>query len=51
MGFDDRVAAVSIATQFQDSSDEVYKMVDEETELAKTQVICSIRIYLCYKFK
>nr|AUY61987.1 magnesium-chelatase subunit ChlD [Cymbidium sinense] len=45
MGFDDRVAAVSIATQFQDSSNKVFKMVDEETELAKTQIILA-REYL-----
>ncbi|XP_020585791.1 magnesium-chelatase subunit ChlD, chloroplastic isoform X2 [Phalaenopsis equestris] len=45
MSFDDRVAAVSIATQFQESSNEVLKMVDEETELAKTQIILA-REYL-----
>ncbi|PKU86063.1 magnesium-chelatase subunit ChlD, chloroplastic [Dendrobium catenatum] len=45
MGFDDRVAAVSIATQFQESSNEVLKMVDEETELARTQIILA-REYL-----
>ena len=39
MGFDDRVAAVGIATQFQESSKEVLKMVEEETEFAKTQVL------------
>lgn len=38
MSFDDRVAAVEIATQFQESSKEVFKMVEEETEVAKTQV-------------
>ncbi|PKA58610.1 Magnesium-chelatase subunit ChlD, chloroplastic [Apostasia shenzhenica] len=45
MGFDDRVAAVSIATQFQESSNEVLKMVEEETEVAKTQIILA-REYL-----
>jgi hypothetical protein len=39
MSFDDRVAAVDIATQFQESSKEVFKMVEEETEVAKTQVL------------
>jgi len=38
MSFDDRVAAVDIATQFQESSKEVFEMVEEETEVAKTQV-------------
>jgi len=38
MSFDDRVAAVDIATQFQESSKEVFKMVEEETEVANTQV-------------
>jgi magnesium chelatase subunit D len=38
MSFDDRVAAVEIATQFQQSSKEVFEMVEEETEVAKTQV-------------
>lgn len=38
MGFDDRVAAVGIATQFQESSKDVFKMVEEETDFAKTQV-------------
>lgn len=45
MSFDDRVAAVGIATQFQESSNEVFKMVEEETELAKTQIILA-REYL-----
>ncbi|XP_078443040.1 ALBINA 1 [Wolffia australiana] len=45
MGFDDRVAAVGIATQFQESSNEVLKMVEEETEFVKTQIILS-REYL-----
>ena len=40
MNFEDRVAAVGIATQFQECSNEVFKMVEEETEYAKTQVIC-----------
>lgn len=39
MNFEDRVAAVGVATQFQEQSNEVFKMVEEETELAKTQVI------------
>lgn len=38
MSFDDRVAAVGIATQFQEHSSEVFKMVQEETEYVKTQV-------------
>ncbi|KNA04710.1 hypothetical protein SOVF_197150 [Spinacia oleracea] len=38
MSFDDRVAAVGIATQFQEQTNEVFKMVEEETKLAKTQV-------------
>ncbi|GMN43771.1 hypothetical protein TIFTF001_012972 [Ficus carica] len=45
MSFDDRVAAVGIATQFQECSKEVYKMVEEETEFAKTQIILA-REYL-----
>ncbi|KAL5209156.1 hypothetical protein ABZP36_004779 [Zizania latifolia] len=45
MTFDDRVAAVDIATQFQESSKEVFKMVEEETEVAKTQIILA-REYL-----
>ncbi|CAN6280850.1 unnamed protein product [Urochloa humidicola] len=45
MSFDDRVAAVDIATQFQESSKEVFKMVEEETEVAKTQIILA-REYL-----
>lgn len=39
MSFEDRVAAVGIATQFQERSNEVFQMVEEETEYAKTQVI------------
>ncbi|KAJ6826879.1 magnesium-chelatase subunit ChlD, chloroplastic [Iris pallida] len=45
MSFDDRVAAVGIATQFQESSNEVFKMVEEDTDLAKTQIILA-REYL-----
>ncbi|KAK9125128.1 hypothetical protein Scep_013974 [Stephania cephalantha] len=45
MSFDDRVAAVGIATQFQERSNEVFKMVEEETDLAKTQIILA-REYL-----
>ncbi|ONK67512.1 uncharacterized protein A4U43_C05F810 [Asparagus officinalis] len=45
MSFDDRVAAVGVATQFQESSNEVFEMVEEETEVAKTQIILA-REYL-----
>ncbi|KAJ9139747.1 hypothetical protein P3X46_030451 [Hevea brasiliensis] len=45
MNFEDRVAAVVIATQFQECSNEVFQMVEEETELAKTQIILA-REYL-----
>ncbi|XP_058107153.1 magnesium-chelatase subunit ChlD, chloroplastic isoform X2 [Magnolia sinica] len=45
MSFDDRVAAVGIATQFQECSKEVFKMVEEDTEFAKTQIILA-REYL-----
>ncbi|KAH9623813.1 hypothetical protein KSS87_007050 [Heliosperma pusillum] len=45
MSFEDRVAAVGIATQFQEQSNEVFKMAEEETELAKTQIILA-REYL-----
>ncbi|GMY16421.1 magnesium-chelatase subunit ChlD, chloroplastic [Fagus crenata] len=45
MSFDDRVAAVGIATQFQEHSNEVFKMVEEETDFAKTQIILA-REYL-----
>ncbi|XP_038902929.1 magnesium-chelatase subunit ChlD, chloroplastic isoform X2 [Benincasa hispida] len=45
MSFEDRVAAVGIATQFQEQSREVLKMVEEEIEFAKTQIILS-REYL-----
>jgi magnesium chelatase subunit D len=41
MILEDRVAAVGIATQFQEHSNQVLKMVEEETEYAKTQVPCS----------
>ncbi|KAK1319440.1 hypothetical protein QJS10_CPB04g00414 [Acorus calamus] len=37
MCFDDRVTAVGIATQFQENSKEVFQMVEEETDFAKTQ--------------
>lgn len=40
MSFEDRVAAVDIATRFQECSNEVFKMVDEETDNGKTQVLC-----------
>lgn len=39
MSFEDRVAAVEIATQFQEKSGEVLKMVEEDMDNAKTQVI------------
>lgn len=39
MSFEDRVAAVGIATQFQEKSNDVFKMMEEETDSAKTQVI------------
>ncbi|XP_028799337.1 magnesium-chelatase subunit ChlD, chloroplastic isoform X2 [Neltuma alba] len=45
MSFEDRVAAVGIATQFQENSNEIFKMVEEETENAKTQIILA-REYL-----
>ncbi|XP_059665354.1 magnesium-chelatase subunit ChlD, chloroplastic [Cornus florida] len=45
MSFDERVAAVGIATQFQEHSNEVFKMVEEETDNAKTQIILA-REYL-----
>lgn len=41
MSFEDRVAAVEIATRFQECSDEVFKMVNEETDSGKTQVLCA----------
>ncbi|KAK4419607.1 Magnesium-chelatase subunit ChlD, chloroplastic [Sesamum alatum] len=45
MSFEDRVAAVGIATQFQEQSYEVLKMVEEEMDSAKTQIILA-REYL-----
>lgn len=39
MSFEDRVAAVGIATEFQESSNQVFNMMAEETDYAKTQVI------------
>ncbi|KAK4492350.1 hypothetical protein RD792_003154 [Penstemon davidsonii] len=45
MSFEDRVAAVGIATQFQEQSREVFKMVEEEMDMAKTQIILA-REYL-----
>ncbi|KAL0459151.1 UNVERIFIED_CONTAM: Magnesium-chelatase subunit ChlD, chloroplastic [Sesamum latifolium] len=45
MSFEDRVAAVEIATQFQERSNEVVKMVEEEMDYAKTQIILA-REYL-----
>ncbi|XAR62366.1 Magnesium chelatase [Bertholletia excelsa] len=45
MSFEDRVAAVGVATQFQEQSNEVFKMVEEETDYAKTQIILA-REYL-----
>ncbi|KAF5196572.1 Magnesium-chelatase subunit chld protein [Thalictrum thalictroides] len=45
MSFDDRVAAVGIATKFQERSNEVFQMVGEETDLARTQIILA-REYL-----
>ncbi|MCI42226.1 magnesium-chelatase subunit ChlD chloroplastic-like [Trifolium medium] len=37
MSFEDRVAAVGIATEFQDNCGQVFKVVDEDTDNAKTQ--------------
>ncbi|CAK9171039.1 unnamed protein product [Ilex paraguariensis] len=45
MSFEDRVAAVGIATQFQERSNEVFKMVAEAEDSAKTQIILA-REYL-----
>ncbi|KAI6669597.1 hypothetical protein NL676_004482 [Syzygium grande] len=39
MSFEERVAAVDIATKFQERTNEVFKMVEEETDHAKTQII------------
>lgn len=41
MSFEERVAAVGIATQFQENSNQIFKMVEEETDNAKTQVCLS----------
>ncbi|XP_075500719.1 magnesium-chelatase subunit ChlD, chloroplastic [Primulina tabacum] len=45
LSFEDRVAAVEIATRFQEQSREVLKMVEEDMGLAKTQIILA-REYL-----
>ncbi|KAG5517482.1 hypothetical protein RHGRI_038027 [Rhododendron griersonianum] len=45
MSFEDRVAAVGISTQFQECSEDVFKMVVEETDYTKTQIILA-REYL-----
>ncbi|XP_056159850.1 magnesium-chelatase subunit ChlD, chloroplastic-like [Syzygium oleosum] len=45
MSFEDRVAAVDIATKFQEHANEVFKMVEEETDYANTQIILA-REYL-----
>ncbi|KAL6537655.1 hypothetical protein OROHE_012282 [Orobanche hederae] len=45
MSFEDRVAAVEIATQFQEKGGEVIKMVEEDMDMAKTQIILA-REYL-----
>lgn len=45
MSFEDRVAAVGIATQFQENCKEVFNMVEEGTDTAKTQIILA-REYL-----
>ncbi|XP_064977266.1 magnesium-chelatase subunit ChlD, chloroplastic-like isoform X3 [Musa acuminata AAA Group] len=45
MNLDDRVAAVGVATKFQETSKEVFKIAEEETEYAKTQIILA-REYL-----
>ncbi|CAL0332023.1 unnamed protein product [Lupinus luteus] len=45
MSFENRVAAVGIATEFQENSSQIFKMVEEETDLAKTQIILA-REYL-----
>lgn len=51
MSFEDRVAAVGIATQFQEHSNEVFQMMEEETDLAKTQVTISQgRKLMCCKW-
>lgn len=43
MSFEDRVAAVGIATQFQEHNDEVFKMVEEETDNVKTQASLGLK--------
>lgn len=48
LNFDDRVAAVGIATQFQECSKEVFKMVEEEIDFAKTQVVLQLGSFLLY---
>ncbi|XP_058778346.1 magnesium-chelatase subunit ChlD, chloroplastic [Vicia villosa] len=45
MSFENRVEAVGIATEFQDNCNQVFKMVDEDTDNAKTQIILA-REYL-----
>ncbi|BAU00660.1 hypothetical protein VIGAN_10227100 [Vigna angularis var. angularis] len=45
MSFENRVAAVGIATEFQENSSQVFEMVEEETDNAKTQIILA-REYL-----
>ncbi|GAU12454.1 hypothetical protein TSUD_229880 [Trifolium subterraneum] len=45
MSFEDRVAAVGIATEFQDNCGQVFKTVDEDTDNVKTQIILA-REYL-----
>ncbi|KAL4384290.1 hypothetical protein GQ457_15G028910 [Hibiscus cannabinus] len=45
MNFEDRVVAVGMATEFQEASNKVFEMVNEETEYAKTQIILA-REYL-----
>ncbi|EYU35928.1 hypothetical protein ABFS82_14G220800 [Erythranthe guttata] len=45
MSFEDRVAAVEIATKFQEESKEVIKLVEEDMDEARTQIILA-REYL-----
>ncbi|KAL6575461.1 hypothetical protein OROMI_012746 [Orobanche minor] len=45
MSFEDRVDAVEIATQFQEKGGEVIKIVEEDMDMAKTQIILA-REYL-----
>lgn len=42
MSFENRVEAVGIATEFQDNCGQVFKMVDEDTDNAKTQVCLGV---------